>query len=444
MAFRLEAFQNRFLAPGQTRVDAILSVSVDADAAGATAAERDQLVGFILDKSGSMTGDRMNAAKGAVVQAIHVLRPSTWFFVVAFDATSQVVVSPVRASGEHKRDAEGAIDAIGTGGGTAMSTGLHAARALMARMPNAIRQCVFLTDGKNESEKPHEVADALRSCSGVFQCDCWGVGTDWRVGEVQSIARALLGKASIIPEPAGIEAAFRDAMNAANGKSLKDARLRLWTPQTAHVALVQQVNPTIEDIAPRGREVSPQVHDYMTGTWGPGETRDFHVAIDVKAGGAGDEMLACRPSIVYLAPDAAAADGWIEREDKVAEARVFATWTEDGALSSRIDHHVAHYAGQDDLAKAIASGLELREQGNEAGATQMLGRAVQLAHASGNAEMTQRLARVVDVVDASAGTVRLRRTVKKEAAMDLELESRTTKRARKTPGPTPGAGGTDP
>jgi hypothetical protein len=133
------------------------------------------------------------------------------------------------------------------------------------------------------------------------------------------------------------------------------------------------------------------------------------------------------------------ANQWAESEEKPVEARLFGTWTGDDSLSSRIDHHVAHYTGQDELAHAIQKGLEMRAQGDEAAATQMLGRAVKLAHRSNNAEMTQRLAKVVEVVDAGAGTVRLKRDVKKAATMDLELESRTTKRvARKPPSPVGG------
>ena len=371
MAFRLEAFQNRFLAPGQTRVDAILSVTVDAAAGGAAAAERDQVVGFILDKSGSMAGDRMNAAKHAIVQAVHVLRPATWFFVVAFDAKSQVVVPAVRATEEHKRAAEEAIDGITTGGGTAMSTGLargarahgaHAERHPPVRLSHRRKERIGEGAGRRR---------ALRSCSGVFQCDCWGVGTDWRVGEVQNIARALLGKASIIPEPAGIEAAFRAAMTAANAKSLKDVRLRLWTPQTARIALASQVNPTIEDLAARGREVSPQVHEYFTGAWSHGETRDFHVAIDVKAGGAGDEMLACRPSIAYLAPASwrrpTGGSSARTRPPRRASSRpgpTTARCRRESTIMSRTT------SGQDELAQGDLDGLELREQGDDAGATQ--------------------------------------------------------------------------
>jgi hypothetical protein len=85
------------------------------------------------------------------------------------------------------------------------------------------------------------------------------------------------------------------------------------------------------------------------------------------------------------------------------------------------------------MAAAIQQGLEASEHGNAAEATRLLGRAVQLAHASGNTDMTSRLARVVEIDDAASGTVRVKRSVEKAAAMDLELESTTTKRARRDP-----------
>jgi hypothetical protein len=427
MAFKLEAFQNKFLPPGKTRVDAILTVT--AEAGVQVAAAGPMVIGFIVDKSGSMSVDRIDAVRHAVNAAIGMLPDSAWFFVVAFDSSAQVVVPETQATPANRTAATRAIEQLRAGGGTAMSSGLAAARAIFERAPNAIRQAVFLTDGKNESESAGNVTAQLQACEGVFQCDCWGVGTDWRVGEVQQIAQELLGKASLIPDAAGIEAAFRGAIEKASSKALKDVRLRLWTPQGANIAFVKQANPTLEDLTPRARVVTPQVREYMTGAWGAGESRDFHVGIDVRGGGVGEEMLAARPSLVWLE---SAGGTWAEKENKPAEARVFATWTADDTLSSRIDGHVAHYTGQGELAAAIQQGLDLRGQGNEAAATQLLGRAVKIAHESGNAEMTQRLAKVVDVLDVATGTVRPKRDVSKAAAMDLELESRTTKRVKKT------------
>jgi flavin-binding protein dodecin len=429
MAFKIEAFQNRHLAPGTTRVDAILSVTADPS----LRASGELVVGFIVDKSGSMANGRIEAVQQAVAKAIHMLADGTWFFVVAFDGNAYVILRETQANADSKRWAAGQIAQLQASGGTAMSSGLRAARSVFERAPNAIRRAIFLTDGKNEGEKMQAVTDELKRCDGVFECDCWGVGTDWQVGEVQAIAQGLLGKASLIPSPEGVEAAFREAIAKASGKALKDVRLRLWTPQGAALAFVKQVNPTIEDVSAKAKAISPQVHEYMTGSWSGGEARDFHVAVDVKAGKVGDEMLAGRPSMVFLQATPGAAGGWAEIEDKAPEARLFATSTGDETLSSRLDHHVAHYTGQDELAAAIQEGLELREKGHEAQATQLLGRAVKIAHTSANAEMTQRLAKVVEVIDAGSGTVRLKKDVKKAATMDLQLESRTTKRVAKRP-----------
>jgi flavin-binding protein dodecin len=426
MSFKIEAFQNRYLVPGANRVDAIVSVTADQNLQAA----RELVVGFIVDKSGSMANGRIEAVHGAVAKAISMLADGTWFFVVAFDGNAYVNVRETQASADSKRWAAGAVAQIQAAGGTAMSTGLRAARAIFERAPNAIRQAIFLTDGKNEGEKMAAVVEELKRCEGMFECDCWGVGTDWQVGEVQAIAQALLGKAALIPSPDGVEAAFRGAIEKASGKALKDVRLRLWTPQGAKIVFVKQVNPTIEELTNKAKELSPQVREYMTGSWGGGETRDFHVVVDVKPGHAGEDMLACRPSIAYFESSSGT---WLEKEDKSPDARIFATWTADETLSSRLDHHVAHYTGQDELAAAIQQGLELREKGQEAQATQLLGRAVKIAHQSQNVEMTQRLAKVVDVLDAGSGTVRLKKDVKKAATMDLQLESRTTKRVAKRP-----------
>lgn len=429
MGFKVEAFQNRHLAEGQGRVDAIVQVTADPN----LKASGELVIGFIIDKSGSMAGSRIESVTQAVVRALALLPPRAWFFVVAFDGNAYLIVRETQATADAKSYAASALGQLQAAGGTAMSTGLRAARAIFERAPNAIRQAIFLTDGKNEGENSHVVTEELTRCEGLFECDCWGVGTDWQVGEVQAIARALLGKASLIPEPAGIAAVFREEVEKASGKALKDVRLRLWTPQGAEIAFVKQVNPTIEDLTAKARVLSPQIREFMTGSWGGGEARDFHIGINVKVGKVGDEMLAARPSMVYLATAAGANGGWAEQEDKAPEARIFASWTADDALSSRLDHHVAHYTGQDELADAIQKGLELREQGQEAAATQLLGRAVTIAHASNNTEMTHRLSKVVEVVDPVRGTVRLKKDVKKAATMDLQLESRTTKRVAKRP-----------
>lgn len=433
MSFTIEAYQNQYLPEGADRVDAVLSITAPGEGA-ASARATETVIGLIVDTSGSMSGDRIHAVKYAAESAINLLDESVTFFVVTFQGSAQVVVPPARATAAAKGEAAMQLRRLQAYNGTAMSTGLAMARSLFERYPEAIREAIFLTDGKNESEPAANVTMELQRCAGMFECDCWGVGTDWQVGEVQEIARALLGKASLIPDASGIAQVFGAAIQKATAKATKDVRLRLWTPLGAEVVYCKQVFPTITEYTANAEVLSPQVRQYLTGSWANGETRDFHVAIRVTPGAVGTRMLAGRPSIVYYTTEGGA---WGEHEDKPAEARFFAEWTADGTLSSRLDAHVAQYTGQADLAVEIQAGIAAREAGDVASATQHLGRAVQLADAVGNTDMTTRLKKVVDVVDARSGTVRLKRDATKVASMDLQLESATTRRARKTPTENP-------
>jgi hypothetical protein len=112
-------------------------------------------------------------------------------------------------------------------------------------------------------------------------------------------------------------------------------------------------------------------------------------------------------------------------------ALVRGIWTNDEALSTRINREVAHYTGQADLAVAIADGLAARQSGDDDGATFKLGQAVKLAHEAGNDDTVRLLQRVVEIDDPATGTVRLKRQVAAEDAMALDVRSTRTVRVKK-------------
>ena len=422
--FSLEAYYTPTLPEDGDHLTAILAV--EAAQSDLVVTRQDRVLLFIIDKSGSMQGASIDAVRQAVLRGIDLCDEDMTIGVVAFDDSASVLVRPQKANARCKQDAARLLQMLYASGGTAFSTGLDVARGVFQQYPNSIRRAIFLTDGVNESERPGRFEPVLRNCVGAFECDCWGLGTRWRVGEVQEVARALNGKASLIPGPGEIEATFSAAIQKAASKAVADVRLRLWTPQTSRITLVKQMNPTIEDLTTAGSRPSPQVLELGIGSWAPGESRDYQIDLQVTSGSIGEELLALRPSVVFRQ------DGQ-ERDIRSLSARVVVTWTTDEALSSRINPRVAHYTGQEELALAIQSGLQARERGDDEAATHLLGKAVKLAAQSGNDEMTGRLQRVVDVDDAATGTVRLKRGVSETATMDLELESTTTKRAARRP-----------
>ena len=423
--FTMDIDHNEYLADGARDINAILTVTMAGTVPESPAGETDTAEIIIIDCSGSMSspGSKIAEARAACSAAVDVIRDGVAFAVIA--GTHEAVAffpedgSLAVAGPQTRESAKKAVARLRPGGGTAIGAWLRLAHQMLTSHPAKLRHAILLTDGINESESSDDLDAAIKLCEGVFSCDCRGVGTNWRVSELRRVSAALLGSVDIVPDPAGLAADFSAMMAESMGKRVADVSLRIWTPQNASIFL-KQVAPAVEDLTSRRTESGPQVGDYPTGAWGPGETRDYHLAVQVPHPGAiGQQVLAARVSVVAASPDGV---------EVLGEKKVVATWTDDEALSTRINQRVAHYTGQEELAQAIQEGLEARRQGDKDTAEAKLGRAVALAHQSGNEETAKLLVKVVDVVDAATGTVRLKKKV--EDADEMALDTRSTKTVR--------------
>lgn len=419
MDFNLECFQNEYLASGAGDVNAIITVTASGAApppagegAGAGA------VVLLIDVSGSMEGQKIRQARMATMAALGCLRDGVQFAVLAGNHTVRPVY-PQRglavATTTSRQAAAAEVNDLRSGGGTSIGRWLRAAAELL-KSERGVRQTILLTDGRNEGETQEDLEEALAQASKVFQCHCRGVGTDWSVPELTHIAEALMGSVDIVADPAHLTADFEQTMRDAMTKAVSDLSLRVWVPQGATLEFVKQVAPTLRELAPIDTG-SPLTTDFPLGAWGT-ESRDYHLAVRVKPGGTGDEMLAARITVMV--------DG-----QPAGQTLVRATWTEDPVLSTRINRQVAHYTGQQELADAIRAGLEARDRGDDHTARVKLGRAVQLAAASGNTEASENLAKVVDVEDADTGTVKLKKQVTEAAVMTLDTRSTRTSRFKR-------------
>ena len=420
--FKSKVSQNPYLAAGATTIHAIITVSTEAGEGAAPAPQTGTslVMGFVIDCSGSMDGEKIQSAKSAVKAAISLLPEHAQFFVIAGDNATEVV-SPLRyATPENKAKAKDKVGRVSGGGGTEMSTWLEAALALFPRGPEFIRQGLLLTDGANDVRDNERLPGVLAKCTGIFQCEARGVGADWEPDQLRLISNTLLGTTDIIPSPAQMSADFQSIITRSLAKNVSDAVIRLWTPAGASVEFCKQVSPDLLDLTSKAKvdPVNLQIREYPTGSWGK-ETRDYHFAIKVKPGNVGQKMLAGRASIVTRGP---------QGENETERAQVLAIWTDDEAQSAVIDRTVAHYTNQGELAQVIQEGLKARREGNEDEATKKLGRAVQLAAESGNEETAKLLSKVVDVIDESEGTVKLKRNTTAEDEMTLDTRSTKTRR----------------
>jgi hypothetical protein len=417
--FTAMVHQNRYLPTGGTTVDLVVEIAASAGARLGDSAPPSAAQIVVIDCSGSMADPpgKLDEAKRATIAAIDALRDGVTFAVITGRDDAQLAYPLVLASPRTRAEARQAVSRLEAGGGTALGTWLRLASDVFLGSAAEVKYAIMLTDGRNEHETPQQLAAALRTCEGQFVCNTRGVGDGWSGTELRLIASALLGTADGLARPADLTADFRRMTEAAMGKALGEVTLRLWTPAGSAVRFVRLAYPHVDDLSGRRAEVSARIGEYPTGAWGT-ESRDYHIRVNLQPGAPGEERLAARVSLV-------------SHDEVLVETRATAIWTDDRARSARIDPVVAHYTGQAELAAAIQQGLEAREAGDVATATDRLGRAVQLAEQTGHRATTALLERLVDVTDARTGAVRLREDVSNVDAEMANVRSvRTVQTAR--------------
>ncbi len=453
--FSAAVHQNVFLPRGSSTVQAVIAVSAREGESDGWRGARDGAVEVVVvDCSGSMAfpSSKITAARTATCKAIDRVRDGTWFAIIAGSTHARMIYPQAgkddnglpqptlaRASTATRAAAKDAVSRLDAGGGTAISTWLALARQVFETRPAAIRHALLLTDGRNESEEGDRLRAELERCLGVFQCDCRGFGTDWDRAELQGIADTLLGSTDIIPRAADMEAEFEAIIQQSMSKRVGSVFISVLTPIAGRVQYFKQVSPEVVDltamavwqqpVGPAGHwevvtkidPTRPMLSMYPTGAWADAEDREYHLCLSVAPQEVGPEFEVRAARVGVLAEGA-----------MVTQIPVRAAWSDDVDLTTRIDPAVAHFTGQEELARSIEEGLAARRAGDYQTATYRLGRAASLAYAAGNSETTRLLLRVVDIEDPERGTVRLRSEVSKEDEMTLDTRSRRTVRLNRT------------
>src|SRR5450756_2859068 len=130
-AFQAEVHQNRYLPPGATVVDAVLTVTTSSADQRTTAAGPGAAQVIMIDCSGSMANppSKMDEAKKATITAIDTLRDGVAFAIIAGRHNAEMVYPPagtlVPATGQTRAEAQHAVSQLIAGGGTALGTWLQ-------------------------------------------------------------------------------------------------------------------------------------------------------------------------------------------------------------------------------------------------------------------------------------------------------------------------------
>ena len=420
--FDVETHYNEFLPAGANEVNAIVTVTASGTGAARFSGSAPVAAEVVLlDVSGSMGGKtgKLREAKRATTAAIDTLRDGVRFAIVGGHEAAFMLYptdgSMVEANDVTRAEAKAAVAEVTAGGGTAIGTWLREAERLFPDDPLMIRHAILLTDGQNQNETPEQLAAAIDGCEGRFQVDCRGVGADWEVSELRSIASRMHGTVGVIARPEDMESDFRAMTAESMSKALAEVCLRVWTPADATVQFVKEVNPIIDDLTHLRADVTPQIGDYPTRPWGD-ETRDYHVQIRFPSRGVDDEMRAARLTL-FVAPD-----------QELGKTAVDVTWTEDVQLSTKQVPRLDSYVNQQESARLTDEAFAALRAGDIETATAQLVRAQKGYEDAGNVAQAEAIGKLLET--APDGTTKLVR----DSIQEKQVETGTQRTQRLDPG----------
>jgi Ca-activated chloride channel family protein len=145
----LDLSTDRSLVRATARSTRYLHVSFAAPAVSSRADRRPLTVAFVLDRSGSMAGEKIRLARQAVDTAIRMLKPEDLFSVVVYDDRIDVLVSGTHATPEARRLAADRLAGIDARGSTDLCSGWLRGCEQVAEgvSSDRVARCLLLSDG---------------------------------------------------------------------------------------------------------------------------------------------------------------------------------------------------------------------------------------------------------------------------------------------------------
>ena len=183
---------------------------------------------IVVDRSGSMKGERLRKAVDAARGMIRRLRDGDTVSVVTYNTKTEVVVAPTRIDRASQDRVSAALDGIEAKGDTCISCGIEEGMAMLRRTSNGVSRMLLLSDGE-ATAGIRDVAGfrnvAARARAMGAPISSIGVDVDYNERVLSALAQDSNGEHYFVENPVELSRVFDKELNALVATVAKGAEL---------------------------------------------------------------------------------------------------------------------------------------------------------------------------------------------------------------------------
>ncbi len=317
---------------------------------------------LVLDKSGSMQGEKIQNLRSAAKLVVDRLSPQDLISIVAFSDRKYLIAESQPVT--DKQALKQKIDRIRDGGGTAISGGMAQGLAELDKALSSARisRMLLLTDGQTFGDEKQCKKLGKEAGSKGIVVNALGLGDDWNEDLPDEVSEASGGVADFIDSPTKIVGFFENAVQAMQASVVQNAQLILRLANGITPRQVWQVLPMISNLG--YRPLSDRDVQVSLGELEKGQPRSLLVELLVGARAAGQYRVA-QAEVSYDVPGLGIAG------EKV-KADIVLEFTADAARAREYDAEVMNIVEKVTAFKLQTRALEEAKMGNIAGASEKL------------------------------------------------------------------------
>ncbi len=317
---------------------------------------------LVLDKSGSMSGQKIQNLRQAAKLVVDRLAPEDTLSIVAFSDRKYLIAESQQVVDQ--QDLKKKIDRIRDGGGTAISGGMGQGLAELdkALSPDRVSRMLLLTDGQTFGDEKQCLKLAKKAGDSGIVVNALGLGDDWNEDLLDEIAEASGGAADFIDSPDRIVAFFEQAVKSMQDTVVQNAQLILRLASGITPRQVWQVLPMISNLG--YRPLSDRDVQVTLGELEKGQPRSLLVELLISARPAGSYRIA-QAEISYDVPG-------LKLMGEKVKIDIMLDFSADALRAKQYDADVMNLVEKVTAFKLQTRALEEAKMGNVAGASQKL------------------------------------------------------------------------